>query len=116
MCAFKQNEKGRKFNMNENIKIDVLKMMRKDIKMQFKNIDEQELNQISNNLFILCLAKINNLTDQEIVDKIMENNRIFIKAMEEQGKMISTKNFDVKSDIYKILQEKYIKIIKDMAR
>ena len=102
--------------MNENIKIDVLKMMRKDIKMQFKNIDEQELNQISNNLFILCLAKINNLTDQEIVDKIMENNRIFIKAMEEQGKMISTKNFDVKSDIYKILQEKYIKIIKDMAR
>lgn len=102
--------------MNENIKIDVLKMMKKDIEMQFKNIDEQELNQISNNLFILCLAKINNLTDQEIADKIMKNNKKFIKAMEEQGKMISAENFDVKSDIYKSLQEKYIKIIKDMAR
>ena len=105
-----------KFNMNENIKTEVLKMIRKDIQIQFKNIDEQELHQISNNLFILCLSKINNLTDQEIADKIMKNNNEFIKAMEEQGKMVSAENFDVKSDTYKSLQEKYIKIIKDMAR
>lgn len=99
--------------MNKYSKKDVLNLMEEDIRIQFKNINEEELKHFSNNLFILCSAKVDNLNEQAIADKITYMNNLFVKNMERKNVNINSNNFDMEMCVYKKLEDKYIELLKN---
>ena len=98
--------------MNENEKANILNMIKKDIQLKYKEINEEELNHLANNLFVLCSLKIKNVPQQEIANELMKLNRAFVKSMEEKKLNIVFENLDIDTDFYTNLQDKYISILK----
>ncbi len=98
--------------MNENVKQEILSLMKKDILRNIENINATELIQLSSNLFTLCLLKAQCVDNQTIINELMNRNALFLNSMQTKGAKISTENYNVEIELYTKLKNKYIKIIK----
>lgn len=96
---------------DNNLKNEIITLMKEDLKEIFNITNEKELEHASNNLFTMCYLKINNISDQEIASQIMNGDKEFYKEIQNQDLSIDSKN--VPTEEYIKLVDKYKKIIKE---
>lgn len=98
--------------MNKELKNKIISQMEQDIMNNFKNITTDELSHLSNNLFMLCLLKAKDFSNQEIINLIMNQNNSFLSNMQTKGVNIALENYKVEIELYTKLKNKYIRIIR----
>lgn len=96
---------------DNNLKNEIITLMKEDLKEIFNITNEKELEHASNNLFTMCYLKINNISDQEIASQIMNGDKEFYKEIQNQDLSIDSKN--VPTEEYIKLVDKYKKIMKE---
>lgn len=92
--------------------VEIINMIKKDVKEQFKNMDEDELEHLCKNVYILCVLKVHKISEYEITKQLMCRNNLFLEEMKKKGKNINSNLDDTNIKFYTKLKDKYLKIIK----
>lgn len=100
--------------IEKDYKNEIINKMKNDVKGKLKDMSKEELEHFCNNLYVLCILKVNNINEQEIINQLMCRNNIFVYEMEKENKMFYNYYFDIELDYYTKIKNKYLKIIKEM--
>ena len=99
--------------IEQEYKNEIIELIKNDVKKNFTNILDEELNHFCNNVYIFSVLRANNVKEEEILKQIMYRNNLFQYEMAQKGKEIKPNNPKVAEDYYIKLINKYEKIIEE---
>lgn len=113
------NEKNRELNtkysllIEKEYKDEILNLIRNDVKKIFQIENEEELEHLSSNLYVMCSLKANNIPEQEITDQIIYGDNIFLNELKEKGIVLNSNDKHIPLEEHIRLVKKYVEIIKE---
>ena len=88
-------------------------MIKNDIVKNFRNIKNEELEQLSNNIYISATLKAYNIDSKEIIKQLMYRNHLFTSYMDEKGIDIDSNLSNLDAEDLIAIYKKHLKIIKE---
>lgn len=99
--------------LEKPFKTEIIEQMKREILEKIEIVSTEELNHFCNNLYVLCLLKIYNVDEQEIIKQLMYRNNLYLHEMKQKGKVLTSDITEIELDFYTKLKNKYLKIIKE---
>lgn len=99
--------------LNQPYKEEVINQIKEEVKNDFPNIQEKELDHFSNNVYVCAILKAYNINEQEIVDQLLYLNNKYFDEMQEDRIVKDSEIKEANFEYLKALNDKYTKIIKE---
>lgn len=99
--------------LNTSYREEIVSSIESDVKAQYPDAKEIEIEHFSNNVYIYTTLSANNIDKNEIIEQLMYLNNVYFEEMQEDGRV---KNSKIDSNNLKYLEDlnkKYLKIIKE---
>lgn len=98
--------------LNTPFREEITKQIIEEVKKDYPNVDESELERFSDNVYIYATLNAHNVDKQDIIDQLLYLNNRYFDFMQERG-LVEGQHIDSNIDYLKNLNEKYQKIIKE---
>lgn len=99
--------------LNTEFKDEIINKIKSDVKRDFPEILDEELDHFSNNVYVYAALHAHNLDKNKIFGILNNLNNLYVDSMQEDGiaknKVITEQDIDY----YKLLHKKYLEIIKE---
>lgn len=100
--------------LNKPFRVEITSQIKQEVKKDFPNAKENELNHFSNNVYVCATLKAYNIDEQDIVEQLLYLNNRYFDATQEDGVIIDSEiNRNNNLEYLKNLNDKYLKIIKE---
>lgn len=98
--------------LNKPFKENIILKIKQDVKKEFTNVKEHELNHFVNNVYVYCTLLAYGIEEREIVKQLLYLNNKYFYEFQEEG-IIKDSQINCDIDFLKNLCERYILIIKE---
>lgn len=99
--------------LNTSFREKITNQIMDEVKKDFPDVDEDELYRFSDNVYIYSTLKVNQVSEQDIVDQLMFLNNKYFNFIEEKGSVHKSHIESNNLEYLKNLHGKYQKIIKE---
>lgn len=98
--------------LNQTFRVELITKINQEVRKDFPNISEKELNHFSNNVYICAVLKAYKVEEQDIIEQLLYLNNKYFTEMQEDGLIKDSSINSNNIEYLTKLNEKYLKIIK----
>lgn len=99
--------------LNTEFKDEVINKIKSDVKKDFPEILDEELDHFSNNIYVYAVLLAHNVDKNKIFGILNNLNNLYVDSMQEDGIVKNKVITEQDIDYYKSINKKYLEIVKE---
>ena len=99
--------------LNTEFKDEIINKIKSDVKKDFPEILDEELEHFSNNVYVYAVLQVHNVDKNKIFGILNNLNNLYVDSMQENGIVKNKVITEQDIDYYKSLNKKYLEIVKE---
>lgn len=99
--------------LNNTFRLEITSKIKQEVKRDFPNVEEEELNHFSNNVYVYATLRAYNVKERDIVEQLLYLNNRYFEEVQEDGFVKDSKINCTNIEYLRNLNDKYMKMIKE---